>query len=258
MTARGFFYNQLTGAVDTPDRYLDSQARFHRLGTDPKTDPILMKRGLDPAVAFERIQAPVIQTYPGSPYALLFLSDVREESRVFVGPLADAIDGRAHWRPVADFDDEVTGAEVLGHDLYLIANKGAPRGRIVRTPLAQPDLAHAEEVVPQGPTVIESLDRARDGLYLTIMDGGVNRLRRLGPTGAVAEIPLPFDGAIGGVFTNPHEDGALIGLTGWLTPPGIWRVSANGQVVDTGLNPKPAIDTAPYVATRLFAPPRTG
>ena len=31
----GFFYNQLTGKLDTPERYLDSQARFHRLGTDP-------------------------------------------------------------------------------------------------------------------------------------------------------------------------------------------------------------------------------
>ena len=42
----GFFYNQLTAAVGTPERYLDSQARFHRLGTDPAADPVLMKRGL--------------------------------------------------------------------------------------------------------------------------------------------------------------------------------------------------------------------
>ena len=34
----GFFYTQLTGKVDTPERYLDSQARFHRLGTDPASD----------------------------------------------------------------------------------------------------------------------------------------------------------------------------------------------------------------------------
>ena len=56
----GFFYNQLTGRVDTPERYLDSQARFHRLGTDPAGDPILMKRGLDAQVQYERIQMPVI------------------------------------------------------------------------------------------------------------------------------------------------------------------------------------------------------
>src|SRR5256885_13299383 len=29
----GFFYNQLTGAVDTPERYLDSQARLDRKST---------------------------------------------------------------------------------------------------------------------------------------------------------------------------------------------------------------------------------
>ncbi|MBA3896676.1 MAG: hypothetical protein H0X36_06000 [Sphingomonadaceae bacterium] len=54
----GFFYNQLTGAVDTPERFLDSQARFHRVGDDPARDPVLMKRGSDPRVTYEKIQAP--------------------------------------------------------------------------------------------------------------------------------------------------------------------------------------------------------
>ena len=61
----GFFYNQLTQPNDTPERYLDSQARFHRLGTDPASDPILMKRGLVPGVDYERIQNPYIRTYRG-------------------------------------------------------------------------------------------------------------------------------------------------------------------------------------------------
>ena len=58
----GFFYNQLTGQVDTPERYLDSQARFHRLATDPTLDPILMKRGLVAGVDYDRIQMPFIHT----------------------------------------------------------------------------------------------------------------------------------------------------------------------------------------------------
>lgn len=52
----GFFYNQLTGKVGTPERYLDSRARRHRLGTDPANDRIIMARGADPEVAFEKIQ----------------------------------------------------------------------------------------------------------------------------------------------------------------------------------------------------------
>jgi prolyl oligopeptidase len=127
----GFFYNQLTGRVDTPERYLDSQARFHRLGTAPAGDPILMKRGLDARVQFERIQMPVIATFEGSHYALLLLQDVRSEMRILIAPVADAVANKAHWVAVADFADEITSAEIDGETLYLLHNKGHPRGRVL-------------------------------------------------------------------------------------------------------------------------------
>jgi prolyl oligopeptidase len=254
----GFFYNQLTGAVDTPDRFLDSQARFHRLGTDPGTDPVLMKRGLVAGIDYDRIQAPYICTYLGSRRAILLLSDVRPEVRGFIAPLADAIAGRARWIPFASFEDEVTDVDLDGEDLYLLANKGTPRGRLVKTSAAAPDLATATLVVPQGPFVIESTARARDGLYLKIMDGGISRLQRLGPDDRVSDIALPFDGTIGSVYTVAKEDGALISLAGWLTPTGIYSVDSGGHVVDTGITPKPAIDVSPYEAKRFFAAAKDG
>src|SRR5258708_30958013 len=79
--ASGFFYTQLTGAVATPERYLDAQARFHKLGADPKSDPILMKRGLVAGVEYDKIQSPTIITSLGSRYAILKLSDVGAEGR---------------------------------------------------------------------------------------------------------------------------------------------------------------------------------
>ena len=254
----GFFYNQLTGAVDTPDRYLDSQARFHRLGTAPSTDPVLMKRGLVAGIEFDRIQMPNIVTYPGAAHAVLVLSDVRPEVRGFIAPLADVIAGHAHWLSFASFEDEVTDIEVDGEDLYLVVNKGTPRGRLVKASAAAPRLADATEVVPQSSVVIESTARARDGLYLKIMDGGISRLRRWGRDGRVSEIALPFDGTIGSVYTVANEDGALISLAGWLTPAGIYSVDTGGRVVDTGITPKPAIDVSTYVAQRFFAAAKDG
>ncbi|MEI9992796.1 MAG: prolyl oligopeptidase family serine peptidase [Rhizomicrobium sp.] len=254
----GFFYNQLTGAVDTPDRYLDSQARFHRLGTDPAGDPVLMKRGLVAEIAFEKIQAPYILTFHGADHALLILSDVRPESRMFVAPVADVLAGRATWTAVADFADEVTAADIDGGDLYLLVNKDTPRGRIVRTSLAAPGIAAATVVVPQGEQVIEDIDRAKDGLYLQIMDGGISRLRRLGPDGKVTEIALPFDGTFGAVYADARDPGVLLQLSGWLTPTGVWSVDPAGLVADTGLTPRPAIDVSAYEAKRFFATARDG
>ena len=106
--------------------------------------------------------------------------------------------------------------------------------------------------------VIESFQRATDGLYLVLLDGGISRLRRLGRDGQVAEITLPFEGALQGVACNPTEDGALFSFTGWLTPADIWSVDAQGKVAATALTPRPPIDVSAYETRRLFATARDG
>jgi prolyl oligopeptidase len=254
----GFFYNQLTGKVDTPERYLDSQARFHRLGANPDSDPILMKRGLDPSVQYERIQAPAVATCYGSRYALLGLSDVRNEFRLLIAPVADAVANRARWVPVAGFDDEVTDADIDGETLYLLANKGHPRGRILKAAVTAPAAAGAVEVAAEGQVVIEGFARARDGLYLRMMDGGIAGLRRLDRAGHVREIALPFDGTLTALATDPTEDGALFSFTGWLSPADIWSVDAAGVAAATGITPKPPIDVGGYESERRFATVRDG
>ena len=254
----GFFYRQLTAAVGSPARYLDSRARFHRLHTDPRSDPILMQRGLVAEVVYERIQMPMILTFRGSQYALLNLVDVRTERRIFIAPVADVVANKARWIPVADFPDEVTAAAIDSDTLYLLANKGAPRGRILKSSVTAPSVSQATEIVPQGSLVIEDIDLARDGLYLTLMDGGIYRLRRLARTGQLTDVELPFDGTISTLAATPQEDGALLSLEGWLTAPDIWSVDARGHMSATGLIPKPPIDVSPYESQRLFARAKDG
>jgi prolyl oligopeptidase len=254
----GFFYNQLTGAVATPERYLNSQVRFHRLGSDPSGDSVVMKRGLVAGIVYDRIQLPFVIAVPGSRHVVLVLGDIRPELRLYLADAAEIVAGRARWTELADFADEATDIVLDGDDVYLLTTKGAPRGRVVKTSALAPSLAAAREMVPQGGRVIEGISGARDGVYLQIMDGGISRLARLGRDGGVTDIALPFDGTISAVFTNPAEDGALIPLTGWLTPADIWSVRADGHLVETGLNPKPGIDVRAYDTKRLFATAKDG
>ncbi len=254
----GFFYNRLTHPVGSPERFLDSQARFHRIGTDPAQDPVIMKRGLVAGIDYDPIQSPYIITFAGAKHAILMLRDVRSEFRLMLAPIADILGGKPHWVSVAGFDDEITDCVIDGAFLYLLANKGAPRGRIVRTPVAGPSLASASEMVPQGADVIEAIEAARDGFYLRIMDGGISRLRRLTRDGKLRDITTPFDCTIGQVATNPAEDGALVPLGGWLTTQDVWHAGADGTMTATGLNPASGIDVSAHETTRGFATARDG
>lgn len=254
----GFFYNQLTGKINTPERYLDSQVRFHKLGGKPERDPVIMKRDLDPSVKYEKIQSPYIGTAPHSSTALLILADVRPEQRVFSAPLADVVKGKAKWQPVAGFEDEITGIDLHGDELYLLSTKGHPRGRLLKTSAKAPSLEKAAEVVPESALVLQGTARARDGLYIRAMDGGVSKLQRLGDDGKLADIALPFDGTLRSIEADADAPGALAILSGWLEPAAIWSVGADGKVADTGITPKPAIDTSAYTTERRFATAKDG
>ena len=254
----GFFYNQLTGKVDTPERFLDSRVRFHKLGTRVERDPVLMVRGKDPAVAFEKIQSPYIFTARHSTSAVLILADVREEKRLYTAPIAEVMKGKAHWKPVADFSDEVSDFDLQGDQLYLLSSKDHPRGRVLRTSASAPSLVSASEVVPESALVLKGMVRAKDGLYLRAMDGGLARLQRLGADGKLANIALPFDGTIGNLNADPDTPGAVATLSGWLQPTGIWRIGADGSVTDTAITPKPAIDVSAYTSERRYAKAKDG
>ena len=254
----GFFYNLLTAAVGSPERYLDSEARWHRIGTDPAHDPLLMKRGLVAGIDYDRIQSPSISTTVGSRYAVLQLVDVRPEFRAYLAPLKEVLAGTAKWLRICTFEDEITDLSLDGDDLYLLANHGAPRGRLLRTAATAPNLGTAALVVPQGKDVIEHIALAHDGLYLSIMDGGISHLRRLARDGTLSDIQLPFEGALKGVFAQPEESGVLVSLTGWLQPASIYQVSAAGTVADAGITPMVDIDLSPYETRRLFATAKDG
>jgi prolyl oligopeptidase len=166
--------------------------------------------------------------------------------------------GKAHWTQVTTFDDEVTDYDLHGDALYLVHNKGFPRGRLIKTSAATPNIATATEVVPQNDMVLESTDRAKDGLYISMMDGGISRLRRLSDKGQLTDVALPFDGTIGAVYTNRSEDGALLSLTGWLSPYAVYALDTGGKLTDTGLSPKPNIDVSAYESKRFFAVAKDG
>ena len=207
-----------------------------------------MKRGLDARVPFERIQVPNIATFEGSRYALLLLQDVRSEMRILIAPLADVLANKAHWVAVADFEDEVTDAQIDGEALYLLANKGHPRGRVLRASLQSPAVGAAAEVIPQGDWVIE--EPASCARRAVPADARWRLWRASSvwaATGACARSRCPSMARCGRSPADAEHEGGLFSFTGWLTPADIWSVDAAGQVA----RDRPHAEAARLMSARM-------
>jgi prolyl oligopeptidase len=216
----GFFYSRLPagyGARPRAERLGDTQRRFRSLASDG-VDRQVFGAGFDPALPLPAQATGTVGQIPGTAFALAAVSLGVDRSRLFyIADLGPATQGKAHWRPIATAADEVASVAAARDWIYLRTSSGAPRYRVVRVPLADPDLARAEVVVPESAGVVTAIAAAKDALYVTRRDGATLSLWRLphGDPAATEAIALPFAGAVRIVDADPTRDGAIVSLGSW-------------------------------------------
>ena len=253
----GFFYIQLTGERGTPTLYWNSVVKLHSINTDPGSDKVFLRAGQYPQVPMKEIQVGSIRPVLGTDHAIVMVLDVRPERAVWTVNVADLIAGKPRFLPLAMEEDLVVSVSAAGDDLFFISNRGVPRGRVLVTSLSAPSLAAAAEVLAQSSVVAEDLYPYRGGALVRMMDGGIQRLKRVTRQGQVS-IDLPYEGSIREVFSSEQREDAYLLLTGWLEPPAMWRLAPALKLAATDFDSKPSVDLSPYIAERRFARARDG
>ncbi len=252
----GFFYNRLAAgaAPDTEAYYKNSVCWLHRLNTPESADVRVLSRGQYADVDVEEIAFPGVFTTLGASYVTAGLfSGVQNEITLYTARLDDLLAGRPVWRRVCTATDKVVAWAQRGDSLYLLTYMNAPRYRVIKVPARAPNLMRAELIVPQSDRVIAGISPAADGVYVRDLDGGVGRVRRIAPNGTVTEIALPFEGAVS-LRTSDEHPGCDILMESWVKPPTLFYYTpATGRIVDTGLQPQPALDVSGYESQRVFA-----
>ena len=242
-------YNRLPRlAPDAPrsDKYLRSSVYVHSIGADPERDRAILGPGSAPGVTFEPLSTPIVLTAPGSAHVIGIVGNGNQrEVAVYAAPVASLAQGAPVWRRLAGLDDEVTDAALFGGTLYLLTHKNAPRFKVVRLDLAQPDLANASVVVPASEAVITGIAAGKDALYARRMVAGVSDLVRVehAPGATPAAVKLPFAGDIDALVSDPRQPGALFNTGTWTRFGGYYAYDPKaGAVVDTKLQPQGRYD----------------
>jgi len=164
------------------------------------------------------------------------------------------------WLPAVSHRDGVTAFELSGSRIYLLSRADAPTFKVLALDAGAP-FASAKTVLPPDPDrIIDSIHAASDGLYVVARHGLYATLLRVGPNGAVDEIPLPGRGTIDETFSDPSQPGVTLAFESWNLPPRVYVYDPKaGAFADLRLTPTlPPSVTSGRVFRDLEAPARDG
>lgn len=226
-------YNQLKkrkpGEPET-DYYMDSRVMWLRVGKAEQHAVPVFGPTVTRSLGLGRLDVGILQFQPGSQWVLARTTDTTvPEGFLFVARVADlhaAGTRPVPWRKISQFQDKVIGAALQGDSAYLLTHASAPRNRVVKLNLTQPDLARAQEVaVPPADGVLEGFSLNRNAIVASVREGTAIGVRRYmaGDQAGVA-IPMPYPGAAH-VEGDPSQafDDVVYTLGGWAQPARTWR-----------------------------------
>lgn len=148
----GFYYS----AYDAPEEGKETSAKneiqkvyYHRMGTPQSQDRLFYQNPAYPlrfyGVSVNREETVMFLTESGMDQGLnLYVRDLRQADSQFI-------------QMTGDCTKTYSPLEVIGDDIYLLTNAGAPRYRLMKASLQMPGYQNWEEVVPESDAVLEGV-----------------------------------------------------------------------------------------------------
>ena len=251
--SRSFTFNQLKApSLDEPETetYLDTRIMWLKVGEPETSAKPVFGPTVNRSLGLQRLDVGAILFAPGSPWMIARTTDTTQrEGFLFVAPAANIDKPEIAWKRISAFEDKITEVELKGDEIYFLTYAEAPRRRVLKLDLRNPDLRNAVEVaVPPKDTVLQSFELTSDALIAAIREGTEIVLRRYAPGNVAGEaIAVPFKGAahVHGDPAHAYSD-VIYSLDGWTSLPQILRLSGK-RSTDAGLQKNPPLPKLPEV-----------
>lgn len=255
---RGFWYTRYPGPEAPAERqHFYQQIYFHKLGEPIAKDKYVL--GKD----FPKVAEIMLSGRAGvrSIVASVANGDGGEFAQYLVHP-----DGKS--QQISTYADKVIAVSI-GDDqaLYLTSRLDAPRGKLLKLPMATPQLSKATLLVPESDAVIEPPDQGSaqsvvvtpKAIYVRQLVGGPSQVMIYGHDGkAQGKLPLPDVAAVDEIAALP--DGSLLyGVRTYLAPRYIARYSeGSGTASATKLAQTSPVSFDDAEVVREFATSKDG
>ncbi len=206
------------------DALLNSTVYRHTVGTDQTKDQLILAQGENAGLAMKPTYWAFVYPTADGKFLSAWIEDgSRRGHGFFVAPRAEVLAGKATWKKIADFEDDVIKAAIHGNEVFLVAEGRDSKTRLLRATLSQ-SFSEAKVVgLPTGGALISDIRTASDALYVTARKGSSGALFRVTYDGVAREVKLPVDGMVQPLLASATTPGGLFRITGWTRPALIYR-----------------------------------
>lgn len=158
----------------------------------------------------------------------------------------------------SDFNYEYTPIEVIGNQIFLSTNYGAPKSKVMVADIASPKLENWKDLVPESASVLSVAEVIGGKLMLTYDKDASNHAFLYGTDGKLLnEVKLPSLGSVG--FSGDKDDNlAFYSFTSFTFPGAIYKY--NVETNESTLYRAPKVDFNPeeFVTEQVFYPSKDG
>jgi prolyl oligopeptidase len=194
------------------------RVRFHKMGTDSKTDAQIFGEGYDkgidisPAVSEDGRYLVLHVVYGSSADKTeIWLQDLKAE--------------KAPIKPIIKDMASRFLADIGGDTLFVQTNWNAPNGRVFTIDIRNLGREHWKDLVPESSDAsIESVSAAAGKLFVNYLHNVASQVKIYNPDGkAAGELPLPAVGSVGGVDGRWNSREVFYRFGSFATPTVIYR-----------------------------------
>ncbi|MEZ0006786.1 prolyl oligopeptidase [Flavobacterium sp. 28YEA47A] len=170
-----FLYIQSpTEDIHDMNAQMDIVTKIHVMGTDVSKDKILFSKAMYPELNILTEEIPFVSYDIDSDLLFFMPYTVDQNQKVFMAPGSDLNKKKINWKLLTDRKDEVKNFAISEKDIYMYTTLNAPKFKVIKTSIANPNLATATLVIPEDNDLnLNSPIITKDGIFYTRTKNGV-------------------------------------------------------------------------------------
>jgi prolyl oligopeptidase len=247
----GFYYTRYPSPGEVPqgEEHYHRAIYCHRLGSDPRLDPLVFK----PA---EKEHWPSVGISPDGRWLLIGVARTFDQTDLYLQDL------RAGTPPVAVAKDLPASfeGEVAHGRLFMRTNFDAPTYRLYAVDPEHPARDDWRELVPPRPdAVLEGVRVAASHLALSYLERASSRLRLTDHDGRqVREVTLPALGSLFGAGAEWDGHELFFGFSSYTVPPGVYRIDLETGTDELWRRVEADLDPAGFEVSQVMVRSKDG